>query len=150
MVFGAVAKVEPDRNLVTLEDGTELSYDHLIVATGTTPRPEETEGTVGAEWRKSVHEFYTLDGAVALKGALERFDGGRFVVHITEMPIKCPVAPLELAFLADAHFRERGIRDRVDLVYVTPLDGAFTKPVAAASTWATCSPSAASPSRPTS
>ena len=132
LVFGAVAKVEPERNLVTLADGTELPYDQLIVATGTTPRPEETEGTVGTEWRKSVHEFYTLDGAVALKGALERFEGGRFVVHITEMPIKCPVAPLELAFLADAHFRERGIRDRVELVYVTPLDGAFTKPVAAA------------------
>ena len=132
MVFGAVAQVEPERNVVTLEDGTELGYDQLIVATGTRPRPEATEGTLGAEWRKSVHEFYTLDGAVALKQALERFEGGRFVVHITEMPIKCPVAPLELAFLADAHFRERGIRERVDLVYVTPLDGAFTKPVAAA------------------
>ena len=132
LVFGAVAKVEPDRNLVTLQDGTELGYDQLIVATGTTPRPEATEGTLGAGWRTSVHEFYTLDGAVALKEALERFEGGRFVVHITEMPIKCPVAPLELAFLADAHFRELGIRDRVELVYVTPLDGAFTKPVAAA------------------
>ena len=132
MVFGAVAQVEPERNRVTLEDGTELVYDQLIVATGTTPRPEETEGTLGTEWRKSVHEFYTLDGAVALGEALERFEGGRFVVHVTEMPIKCPVAPLELAFLADAHFRERGIRDQVDLVYVTPLDGAFTKPVAAA------------------
>ena len=132
LVFGAVAKVEPERNLVTLDDGTELGYDQLIVATGTTPRPEATEGTLGAGWRTSVHEFYTLDGAVALKEALERFEGGRFVVHITEMPIKCPVAPLELAFLADAHFRELGIRDRVELVYVTPLDGAFTKPVAAA------------------
>jgi len=132
LAFGRPAKVETDRDTVTLEDGTELAYDQLIVATGTTPRPEETEGTLGAEWRKSVHEFYTLEGALALKEALARFDGGRFVVHITEMPIKCPVAPLELAFLADAHFRERGIRERVELVYVTPLDGAFTKPVAAA------------------
>ena len=46
------------------------------------------------------------------------------------MPIKCPVAPLEFAFLADWYLRERGVRDRVDLVYSTPLDGAFTKPVA--------------------
>ena len=46
-----------------------------------------------------------------------------------DMPIKCPVAPLEFCFLADAYFRERGIRDKVDLTYVTPLDGAFTKPV---------------------
>ena len=46
------------------------------------------------------------------------------------MPIKCPVAPLEFTFLADAWLRERGLRDRVELVFVTPLDGAFTKPVA--------------------
>ena len=131
LVFGRPAKVEPERNAVLLEDGTELLYDQLIIATGTTPRPAETEGTLGAEWGKSVHDFYTLDGAVALKDAIDRFEGGRFVVHITEMPIKCPVAPLELAFLADAHFTERGIRDQVELVYVTPLDGAFTKPVAA-------------------
>ena len=132
LVFGKPAKVETDRNAVTLEDGTELTYDQLIVATGTSPRPEETAGTLDGEWRKSVHEFYTLEGAEALKGAIERFDGGRFVVHITEMPIKCPVAPMELALLADVHFRERGIRDQVEIVYVTPLDGAFTKPVASA------------------
>jgi len=131
LVFGRVAKLDPERNAVTLEGGEELVYDQLIVATGTTPRPEATEGTLGAGWREDVHEFYTLEGALALRDAIERFEGGRFVVHITEMPIKCPVAPLELAFLADAHFQERGIRDRVELVYVTPLDGAFTKPVAA-------------------
>jgi sulfide:quinone oxidoreductase len=61
---------------------------------------------------------------------MHTFDSGRLVVHITEMPIKCPVAPLEFTFLADAHFREMGIRDQVEIVYVTPLDGAFTKPVA--------------------
>ena len=48
------------------------------------------------------------------------------------MPIKCPVAPLEFCFLADWYFHERGIRDQVQLTYVTPLDGAFTKPVASA------------------
>ena len=52
------------------------------------------------------------------------------MVHITDMPIKCPVAPLEFTFLAEAWLREKGLRDSVELVYVTPLAGAFTKPVA--------------------
>ena len=65
------------------------------------------------------------------RGALERFDGGRLVVNLVDMPIKCPVAPLEFAFLADWFLRERGIRDKVELVYATPLDDAFTKPLAA-------------------
>jgi sulfide:quinone oxidoreductase len=86
----------------------------------------------GGQWRESIHDFYTFDGALALRDKLRTFTGGRVVVHVVEMPIKCPVAPLEFAFLADAYFRGRGMRDRVELVYVTPLPGAFTKPIASA------------------
>jgi sulfide:quinone oxidoreductase len=131
-VVGSIDKVEPEENVVLLDDGRRLPYDQLVVATGTTPRPDQTPGMLGREWRRSIFDFYTLDGAEALAGALQRFEGGRLVVHITEMPIKCPVAPLEFTFLAEAWLRERGLRDRVELVYVTPLDGAFTKPVASA------------------
>jgi sulfide:quinone oxidoreductase len=126
-----VERVRPGDHEVVLEDGRVLPYDYLVVATGTTPRPDQTPGMLdGTEWRRSIHEFYTFDGAMALREALQRFDGGRVVVHVTEMPIKCPVAPLELTFLADAFFRDRGLRERVDLTYVTPLPGAFTQPVA--------------------
>ncbi|HEY5978296.1 MAG TPA: FAD/NAD(P)-binding oxidoreductase [Microlunatus sp.] len=131
-IVGSIDRVRPDDNVVVLEDGRQLAYDQLVIATGTTPRPDQTPGMLGPEWRRSIFDFYTLEGAEALAGALSRFERGRLVVHITEMPIKCPVAPLEFTFLAEAWLRERGIRDRVELVYVTPLDGAFTKPVASA------------------
>ncbi|MEQ8238620.1 MAG: FAD/NAD(P)-binding oxidoreductase [Cyclobacteriaceae bacterium] len=127
----AIEKISPDAKQVELADGESLNYDLLIIATGSRIAPEEVEGMRGAEWRKSVFDFYTFEGAKALREKLESFTGGRLVVHITEMPIKCPVAPLEFAFLADWYFKERGIRDKVDITYVTPLDGAFTKPTAA-------------------
>ncbi len=130
LVQAEIDKVLPDENKVLLVDGTELLYDYLIIATGTTPRPEETPGMDGDEFRKSVHEFYTFEGATALAEKIRTWEGGRLVVHITEMPIKCPVAPLEFTFLADAYFTEQGLRDKVDITYVTPLEGAFTKPVA--------------------
>jgi sulfide:quinone oxidoreductase len=79
---------------------------------------------------EKVFTFYTPEGAGALEGALATFDGGRIVVNVVDMPIKCPVAPLEFLFLADWYFHERGIRDQVELTFATPLDGAFTKPVA--------------------
>nr|WP_300052555.1 FAD/NAD(P)-binding oxidoreductase [uncultured Nocardioides sp.] len=131
-VTGAIDKVDPEENVVLLEGGRRLPYDQLVIASGTTPRPDQTPGMLGPEWRRSIFDFYTLEGAEALAGALDRFDSGRLVVHVTEMPIKCPVAPLEFTFLAEAWLRARGLRDRVELVYVTPLDGAFTKPVASA------------------
>ena len=129
---GEIDLVDATAQHVRLADGRVLDYDHLVIATGTAPRPDQTPGLLGAEWRRSIFDFYTLDGARALAAALDAFDGGRLVVHVAETPIKCPVAPLEFAFLADAYLRRRGIRDRVTLTYVTPLDGAFTRPVAAA------------------
>lgn len=126
-----VDQVLPDENKVLLKDGREVEYDYLVIATGTSPRPDQTPGMDDPEvWHKSVFDFFTLEGAVALRDALRNFKGGRLVVHLTEMPIKCPVAPLEFAFLADAYFEERKMRDSVELIYVTPLEGAFTKPVA--------------------
>lgn len=130
-IVGTVSRVLADDNKVELDDGTSIEYDQLVIATGTTPRPDQTPGMTGPGWRESIHEFYSYDGSVALSEALKKFDEGHLVVHICEMPIKCPVAPLEFAFLADDYFRKRGNRSRIKITYATPLSGAFTKPVAA-------------------
>jgi sulfide:quinone oxidoreductase len=129
-VVGTVRRVVPGDDAVELEDGTVIDYDILVIATGTTPRPDETPGMTGPGWRESIHDFYSYEGATALRKAMAGFDGGHLVVHVCEMPIKCPVAPLEFAFLADHYFKERGIRDQVKITFATPLSGAFTKPVA--------------------
>ena len=124
-----VDRVDLDENAVYLAGGARVGYDVLVIATGAGLVPEETEGLTGPGWMEKVFTFYTLDGAVALEKALAGFSGGRLAVAVMDMPVKCPVAPLEFCFLADSYFRKRGIRDKVDLTYVTPLDGAFTKPV---------------------
>ena len=126
----AIDRVAIEDREVHLDDGGVLGYDVLVVASGAVLAPEETEGLTGPGWMERVFTFYTPEGASALAGALATFDGGRVVVNVVDLPIKCPVAPLEFCFLADAYFRDRGIRDDVELTYVTPLDGAFTKPVA--------------------
>jgi sulfide:quinone oxidoreductase len=125
-----VASVDLDHDEVALQGGVVLPYDALVVASGTRLQPEETEGLTGPGWNERAFTFYEPGGAEGLRGALEHFTGGRLVVNLVDMPIKCPVAPLEFAFLADWHLRERGIRGRTELVYATPLDGAFTKPIA--------------------
>ena len=131
---GEVDRVEPDGNEVLLTDGRRLPYDYLVIATGVQPRPDQTPGHAR---RRPVADAAssTSTPSTARSRSPRRcddFDGGRLVVHIVDMPIKCPVAPLEFAFLADAYFRRRGMRDRVELVYATPLPGAFTKPIASA------------------
>ncbi|MEP7113899.1 MAG: FAD/NAD(P)-binding oxidoreductase [Ilumatobacteraceae bacterium] len=129
-VESAIDHVDIAANEVHLVGGWVLGFDVLVVATGATLVPDETEGLTGPGWMEKMFTFYTPEGAGALGGAMATFDSGRIVVNVIDMPIKCPVAPLEFCFLADWYFHQRGIRNRVELTYVTPLDGAFTKPVA--------------------
>ncbi len=130
-IQAAIEAIEPDQNQVKLANGNELQYDYLIIATGADIHPEETPGLAEHEWGKSIHTFYSFDGSKNLAAYLRDWKGGRLVVNVVENPIKCPVAPLEFLFLADWYFHKRGMRDRVELVYATPLPGAFTKPKAA-------------------
>jgi sulfide:quinone oxidoreductase len=130
LIQSKIEAIEPEHNQVRLANGVTLAYDYLIIATGADIHPEETPGLAEHEWGKSIHTFYSMEGTLALAEKLNRFEGGRLVVNVVENPIKCPVAPLEFLMLADWYFHQRGIRDRVELIYATPLPGAFTKPTA--------------------
>jgi len=123
----SVDSVDTAASQVRLEDGNFLPYDALIIATGAHLAPDETPGLDNSA--RNVGTFYNLSGSERLRDQLAAFDGGELVVNVVDMPIKCPVAPLEFCFLADWYFQQRGLRDRVTITFVTPLDGAFTKPV---------------------
>jgi sulfide:quinone oxidoreductase len=128
-ILSEVEAIEADKNQVRLKkDNRTLPYDYLIITTGSRINPDQTPGLLGPEWHRSIYDFYTVEGATALARHLRTWQGGRLVLNVVEMPIKCPVAPLEFLFLADWFFHEQGIRDRVTLTLATPLPGAFTKP----------------------
>lgn len=130
LIFSGIEKINAPSNEVILDGGKILNYDYLIVATGTKTFPEQTPGLKDKLWYNDIFDFYTIEGAVALQKLFKTWEGGKLVMAITELPYKCPVAPLEFVFLADAFFTEKGIRDKVDITYVTPMPGAFTKPIA--------------------
>ncbi len=129
VIISEIERVVPEKNRVLLKEGTVVKYDFLIIATGVNIVPEETEGLKGELWYKNIFDFYTIEGAKKLYNFFRYWNGGKLVLNIAEMPIKCPVAPLEFVFLADYFFTERGIRSKVNITFVTPLPGAFTKPV---------------------
>jgi sulfide:quinone oxidoreductase len=131
LIMSPVEAIEPEHNRVKLvKDKRILNYDFLVIATGTQTHPDQTPGLHEHEWYKTIYDFYTIEGAQALAKHLRTWRGGRLVVNVVENPIKCPVAPLEFLMLADWFFHEQGIRDKVDIIYATPLPGAFTKPIA--------------------
>lgn len=125
-VMEKVERIDPRSNRIELSTGQKLDYHILIVATGAKIVPDEIEGLEDG-WHRDIFDFYTIEGAKALGKKLSDWKGGKMVVHLAELPIKCPVAPLEFTFLSDWFLKKRGLRERVDLTYVTPLSGAFTK-----------------------
>lgn len=130
VIFNEIDRVDGENNQVFLNGGKILNYDFLIIATGTQTCPEETPGLTDKLWYKDIFDFYTVEGAVALHNKFKDWEGGNLVMCISEVPFKCPVAPLEFVFLAEAYFTQKGIRDKVNITFVTPMSGAFTKPVA--------------------
>jgi sulfide:quinone oxidoreductase len=125
-VSADIKLIDHEKKRIETDKGAH-PYDILITAMGCHIAPEEVEGLDGALGEK-VFTFYTLEQAEKLRSALDRMEEGRLVLDICDMPIKCPVVPIEFILLADYYFHLRGIRDRVDLTLVTPLAGAFTKP----------------------
>ena len=121
LVVGTVARVDEAARAVILEDGSRLLYDELVLATGSRIVPEAIE-----HFDAEAHHFYTAAAALKLRHALDAFNGGRIVIGIAGMPYKCPPAPLEVAFLIEAELRERGLREKSQLDYCSPIGRAFT------------------------
>ncbi len=129
-VLDNVVKINTDERRVETEKGDRYDYDWLVIATGCDIAPEEIDGMMDG-WGKDIFDFYTLGGSLELFKKLKYFDSGKVVLNIAEFPYKCPIAPLEFVFMADWFFIVNGVRDKVDIEFVTPMDNVFTKPVAA-------------------
>ena len=130
VIYSDIDRIEGEKNVVHLDGGKLLHYDFLIIATGAETRPDQTPGLKEGLWRKKIFDFYTIEGAVALHNFFKDWQGGKLVMAISEIPYKCPVAPIEFVCLADDYFTKKGIRDKVEISLVTPMSGAFTKPIA--------------------
>jgi sulfide:quinone oxidoreductase len=121
LVVGSVSRIDPSVRTVTLGSGTVLGYEHLVIATGSRILPEEMPG-----FEAEAHHFYSAEAAAKLRTALDGFTGGKIVIGIAGIPYKCPPAPLEVAFLIESELRERGLRDKTEITFLSPINRAFT------------------------
>jgi sulfide:quinone oxidoreductase len=121
LIVGRVTRVDETARTVVLEDGAALPYDQLVLATGSRILPEAIP-----HFAEEAEHFYSAEAALRLRHALDSFEGGRVVIGIASMPYKCPPAPLEVAFLIEAELRERGLREKSEVHFCSPIGRAFT------------------------
>jgi sulfide:quinone oxidoreductase len=111
-----ITGIDPERKRVVTERAA-YDADVLVVALGADYNIDATPGL-----RERGHEFYSVDGAVALSGVLPHIERGHVVVGVVSEPFKCPPAPCEAAMLLDAYFTARGVRGAIALSVVSPWD----------------------------
>jgi sulfide:quinone oxidoreductase len=121
LVIGEIEKVDEPTQTVHLKNGERIGYDYLVLATGSRIVPESIE-----HFDTEAEHFYTAEAALELRKALDAFTGGRIVVAIAGMPYKCPPAPLEVSFLIESELRQRGLRDKSEVHFCSPIGRAFT------------------------
>jgi sulfide:quinone oxidoreductase len=121
LLVAAVSRIDSESQSVTLASGEAILYDQLVIATGSRIMPDEIE-----HFEQEAHHFYTADASAKLRTALDAFTGGKIVIGIAGIPYKCPPAPLEVAFLIESELRERGLRDKTELTFLSPINRAFT------------------------
>src|SRR5438552_1920593 len=110
-----IRAIDPAARSVETDAG-RFDGDVMVVALGADLDPAATPGLVEAG-----HEFYTVEGASALRKVLSNFSGGRVIIGVTSTPFKCPPAPSEAALLMHDYLIARGRRDRSEISLVMPL-----------------------------
>jgi sulfide:quinone oxidoreductase len=112
------ARVHGDENRVELGDGSSLTYDYLVVATGPELAFDEIEG-FGPE--ANTQSICDVDHATHANGAWEKFckDPGPIVVGAVQ-GASCFGPAYEFAMIMDTDLRKRRIRDKVPMTFVTP------------------------------
>ncbi len=121
LVVDLVQKIDVEGSRVELASGEALHYDQLVIATGSRIVPETMEG-----FDQEAHHFYTAAASAKLRKALDAFTGGKILIGIAGIPYKCPPAPLEVAFLIESELRDRGLREKSEIQFLSPINRAFT------------------------
>ena len=113
VIQSEIRAIDPSRQEVAL-DKEKIVYDYLIVSLGLQTRPDLVPGFMEA----SQHPW-EMESALRLRDSLAEFRGGRVVVGVPLGPYRCPPAPYEAQWMLDGYFREKGIRERVQIEYFT-------------------------------
>ena len=112
-----VTEIDTDAKQLQTDSGPEpVEYDHLVVGTGSTLAADEVPGLQAAG-----HDFYSEEGSLALREELLSFTEGHLVLSVIGSPHMCPAAPLEFVFMTDDWFRQRGLREDIEITYTYPI-----------------------------
>lgn len=115
-----VMAFEPEHHTVVLASGRRVTYEQLIVAPGIQLDWNKIEGLEGHVGKGGICSNYSYETVDSTWQNLRELSGGVALFTFPNTPIKCAGAPQKIMWLAEHHFRRRGIRDKVEVHYAAP------------------------------
>ncbi|MCK5873542.1 MAG: FAD-dependent oxidoreductase [Alcanivoracaceae bacterium] len=117
LVVGKVTRVLPAENRLELEDGSSLNYDHLIIASGPRLAFDEISGLGPQGHTESVCHIDHAEKACSRW--MEFVEKPAPIVVGAVQGASCFGPAYEFAFIMDKDLRDRKIRDKVPMTFVT-------------------------------
>ncbi|MDE2578890.1 MAG: NAD(P)/FAD-dependent oxidoreductase [Hyphomicrobiales bacterium] len=112
-----VSKVDPHANRIELEDGSQISYDYLVIATGPELAFDEIEGFGPDAFTNSIcHVDHALKASVSFE---EFCKNPKPIITGAVQGASCYGPAYEYTFILDTELRRRKIRDQVSMTFVT-------------------------------
>jgi sulfide:quinone oxidoreductase len=110
-------RLHPDENRIELNDGSSLSYDYLVIATGPELAFDEIPGLGPDGHTQSVCQVDHALGAKAAFDALVKKPGPVIIGAV--QGASCFGPAYEFAFILEKALRDAKVRDRVPMTFVT-------------------------------
>lgn len=124
----AAVGVDPDAKRVTLDDGTMVDYEVLVVCPGIQLDWDQVPGLTDTLGRNGVSSNYRVDLAPKMWGMIKNLRRGTAVFTMPSGPIKCAGAPQKIAYLAADHWRKEGVLRDIRVILALPTPGMFGIP----------------------
>lgn len=111
----AAVSFSPERNRITLEDGSRVGYRQLVVAAGLKLDWDAVEGLRENLGKNGVTSNYRFDYAPYTWELVKNLRSGRAIFTQPQMPIKCAGAPQKAMYLSCDHWLRNAVLDKIDV-----------------------------------
>lgn len=117
LVHAKAVEIDPQKRIIELKDGTEISYDRLVLSPGVDMRYDAIEGydlkaskSVPHAWRAGKQTTLLLNQLRAMS------NGGVVLITAPASPYRCPPGPYERASLIAHYLKRQKPRSKVIII----------------------------------
>jgi sulfide:quinone oxidoreductase len=118
----------PRENAIRTRGGQQIAYDYLVVAPGIQMNWDHIPGLQESIGKNGVCSNFAYQYADKTWEFLKNFKEGNAIFTFPATETKCGGAPQKIMWLAEHYLQQHRLRDKANVIFVTPKPGIFGVP----------------------